>query len=226
MRSAAVAMTPATRSSRSTRATTSRTDPTAPASSCCETRAASQRRLLLGGGKIEKMRGDPLAHRAERVDRGLLQGVIQPAVQLPGDRPGHPGIAAGSGEQRAGAEPKQARRLHRLHPDAGRAAHQHRDAQHVARPGVPDRDLPALQRRQEHPEQAPDDQGRARLRSGLVDRSARRIVGALSASPQLADHLGWQFRQEAVRQGVLGLTVSHRPPPRRDKARRYAGPTV
>ena len=89
------------------------------------------------------MRGDPLAYRAERVDRGLLQGVIQPAVQLPGDRPGHPGIAAGSGEQRAGAEPEQARWLHRLHPDAGRAAHQHRDAQHVAGPGVPDRDLPA-----------------------------------------------------------------------------------
>jgi hypothetical protein len=127
-------MTPATRSSRSTRATTSRTDPTASASSCCETRAASRpARLLLGGGKIEKMRGDC----------GLLQSVRQPAVKLPGDRPGHPGIAAGSGEQRAGAEPEQARWLHRLYTDAGRAAHQHRDAQHVAGPGVPDRDLPA-----------------------------------------------------------------------------------
>lgn len=37
------------------------------------------------------MRGDPPAHPADRVDRSLLQGAIQPAVQLPGDRPGHPG---------------------------------------------------------------------------------------------------------------------------------------
>jgi hypothetical protein len=101
-------------------------------------------RVLLGRGEIEKMSGDPLAHRAERVDRRLLQGVIQPAVQFLGDGPADPRVAAGRRGQRAGTDPEQAGRLHRLHSDAGRAAHQHRDPQHVTRPGIPDRDLPAL----------------------------------------------------------------------------------
>lgn len=43
---------------------------------------------------------------------------------------------------------------------------------------------------QEVAQQAPDDQRRLRLRSGLIDRGARGIVGAFSAGEQLADHLG------------------------------------
>ncbi len=62
-------------------------------------------------------------------------------------------VAAGGRGQRAGADPEQARRLHRLDADAGRA-HQHRDPQHVAGPGVPDGALSALRRRQVHPQQA------------------------------------------------------------------------
>ena len=79
--------------------------------------------MLLGRGKIEKMTGDPLVHRAERVDRRLLQGVIQPAVQFPGDGPADPGIASGRRGQRPGTDPEQAGGLYRLHLDAGRAAH-------------------------------------------------------------------------------------------------------
>lgn len=47
-------------------------------------------RMLLDGSKIEKVSGHALSHRAERVDRRLLQGLIQPAVQLFGDGPPDP----------------------------------------------------------------------------------------------------------------------------------------
>jgi hypothetical protein len=39
-------------------------------------------RALLSGCEIQQVRGHPLPHRAEGVDRRLLQRLIQPSVQL------------------------------------------------------------------------------------------------------------------------------------------------
>ena len=43
--------------------------------------------MPLGGGEIKQVGRDALAHRAERVDSGLLQDLIEAPVQLLGDGP-------------------------------------------------------------------------------------------------------------------------------------------
>jgi hypothetical protein len=50
-------------------------------------------RALPVGGEIEQVSGNALAHRAECVDRGLLQHLEQAPIQLLGDGPGDLGIA-------------------------------------------------------------------------------------------------------------------------------------
>ena len=101
-------------------------------------------RLLPAGGEIEQVSGDTLAHRAERVDRCLLQHLIQAPVQFLGDGPGDPGIASRRRSQLPRTDPEHARWLQRLDARAGRAAHQHRDPQHITGPGVADGNLSAF----------------------------------------------------------------------------------
>lgn len=94
MLSGEVATSRAKRKSRRIRATTSRTDPDSVGQLLLRhARHEVASRALLSGCEIQQVRCDPLPHRAEGVDRRLLQRLIQPSVQLLRQRPRDPGIA-------------------------------------------------------------------------------------------------------------------------------------
>jgi hypothetical protein len=57
-------------------------------------------RALLSGRKIQQGRDNPLPHRAEHDDRRLPQRLVQPSVQLLGQRPRKPGIGVRRRRQR------------------------------------------------------------------------------------------------------------------------------
>lgn len=77
-------------------------------------------RSRLHGREIQQVRGDALLDRAERVDRRLLEGVVQPVAQLLGQRERDPRVNTRDLDQCPRVEVEQARRDEGLRADVER----------------------------------------------------------------------------------------------------------